>query len=226
VTSNVVADPNPTNGATSVTLTADVSDSTTGNSDIAAAEYFVGTVGADGSGTAMSASDGSFDSSTEGVTAGIDVSGWAVGQYTLYVNGKDAAGNWGATESVVLDVTEAPSTIMYVESIVFSSKVAGPNKFLYTTVKVVDGDGNPLGGVGVEMTLDWDKDNDGAIDGSWNFAGETGSDGTVEFRLLKAPSGYYSATVTGLTLTDYTWDTTKGVTLASCELRDDGTVIQ
>ena len=70
------------------------------------------------------------------------------------MHGKDAAGNWGATESVVLEVTEAPSTIMYVESIIFSSKVAGPNKFLYTTVKVVDGSGNPLEGVRVEMTLD------------------------------------------------------------------------
>ena len=226
VTSNVVADPNPTNGATSVTLTADVDDSTTGNSNVAAAEYFVGTVGADGSGTPMSASDGAFDSPTEGVTASIDVSGWAVGQYTLYVHGKDAAGNWGATESVVLDVTEAPSTIMYVESIVFSSKVAGPNKFLYTTVKVLDGDGNPLGGVRVEMTLDWDKENDGTIDDSWNFAGDTGTDGTVKFTLLKAPSGYYTATVTNLILTDYTWDTTKGVTSASCQLQDDGTVIQ
>ena len=219
VTSNVVADPNPTNGATSVTLTADVDDSTTGNSNVAAAEYFVGTVGADGSGTPMSASDGGFDSSTEGVTASIDVSGWAVGQYTLYVHGRDAAGNWGATESVVLDVAEAPGTIMYyVESIVFSSKVAGPNTFLYTTVKVLDGDGDPLGGVGVEMTLTWDKEGDEMPDGTWNFAGETGSDGTLTFTLLKAPSGHYGATVTELSLADYTWDTAKGVTSASCEL--------
>ncbi|HID10230.1 MAG TPA: T9SS type A sorting domain-containing protein [Candidatus Latescibacteria bacterium] len=160
------------------------------------------------------------------MTVSIDVSGWAVGQYTLYVHGKDAAGNWGATESVVLDVTEAPSTIMYVESIVFSSKVAGPNKFLYTTVKVVDGSGNPLGDVYVEMTLAWDETNDGTVDDSWNFAGDTDVDGTVKFTLLKAPSGYYIATVTNLILTDYTWDTTKGVTSASCELQDDGTVIQ
>ena len=226
VTSNVVADPNPTNGAAFVTLTADVSDATTGNSTIVAAEYFVDTIGADGSGTPMSASDGAFDSATEEVTASIDISGWAVGQYTLYVHGKDAAGNWGATESVVLDVTEAPSTIMYVESIVFSSKVAGPNKFLYTTVKVVDGGSNPLGGVRVEIILDWDKEGDGTIEDSWNFAGDTDTDGTVKFTLLKAPSGYYTATVTNLVLTDYTWDTTKGVTSASCQLLDDGTVIQ
>jgi hypothetical protein len=106
-TTNVVANPNPTNGANTVTLTANVDDSTTGNSIIAAAEYFVDTVGGDGTGTAMSASDAAFDSITEGVTADIDVSGWAVGNYTLYVHGKDAAGNWGGTESVVLEVTEA-----------------------------------------------------------------------------------------------------------------------
>jgi len=226
VTSGVVADPNPTNGATSVALTADVNETTTGNSNIAEAEYFVDTVGADGSGIPMGASDGAFDSLTEEVTASIDVSGWAIDKYTLYVHGKDTVGNWGATESVVLDVTEVPSNIMYVESIVFSSKVAGPNKFLYTTVKVVDGGGSALEGVRVEMTLDWDKENDGTIDDFWNFASDTGTDGTVKFTLVKAPSGYYTATVTNLILTDYTWDTTKGVTSASCELQDDGTVIQ
>jgi len=43
---------------------------------------------------------------------------------------------------------------------------------------------------------------------------------------LKVPSGYYTVTVTNLILTDYTWDTVKGVTSANCQLKDDGTVIQ
>jgi len=115
---------------------------------------------------------------------------------------------------------------MYVESIIFTSKVAGSNKFLYTTVEVVNSDGIALEGVRVEMTLEWDKDNDGTIDDSWNFAGDTGTDGTVKFTLLKAQSGYYTAIVTNLILTDYTWDTTKGVTSASCKLNDDGTITQ
>ena len=212
VTSGVVADPNPTNGATSVTLAADVSDSTTGNSIIAAAEYFMGP---DGPRISMGDSDNTFDSSTERITASIDVSsGWAVGQYTLYVRGQDAEGNWGATESVVLEISEAPSTIMVVDSIVFSYKVAGPNKFLYTTVKVLDGDGDPLGGVGVEMTLTWD----GTSAGPWYFAGETALDGTVKFTLLKAPSGLYTATVSDLSLADYTWVPTKDVTPDPYEL--------
>ncbi len=196
-------------------MTADVDDLTTGNSKIVAAEYRVN----DGSGMTMGASDDNFDSSTESVTATIDISEWYVGQYTLFVRSMDAKGIWGEWESVVLDVTEEPSNIMYVENIVFSSKVSGPNKFLYTTVKVVDGNDNPFDSVRVEMTLD------GTNDDSWNFAGNTGTDGTVKFTLLKAPSGYYTTTVNNLIFTDYIWDVKNGVTSASCDLKDDGTVI-
>jgi len=111
VTSGVNVAPNPTDGAATVTLTATVDDSTTGGSNIAEAEYFVDSVGADGSGTAMAASDGNFNAVSEGVTATIDVSGWADGTYTLYVHGRDSAANWGATDSTTLDVTSAPDII-------------------------------------------------------------------------------------------------------------------
>ena len=47
--------------------------------------------------------------------------------------------------------------------------------------------------------------------GSWDFAGDTGTDGKVKFTLVKAPGGFYTATVTSLTLTGYTWDEDKGV---------------
>ena len=110
VTSGVAASPNPTESATTVTLTATVDDSTTGGSNIAQAEYFIDAVGSDGSGTAMSATDGNFNSMTEGVTASIDVSGWTDGAYTLYVHGRDSSGNWGSTSSTSLDVTTAGDT--------------------------------------------------------------------------------------------------------------------
>ena len=201
VTSNVVADPNPTNGATSVTLTADVSDSTTGNSNITAAEYFVDTVGADGSGTPMSASDGTFDSPTEGVTADIDVSGWAVGQYTLYVHGQDAAGNWGTTESVVLDVTEAPTgneNDMYVWDMVPSTKPGRVFTDVMVTVTIrrdSDADGvaedsdELVSQARVEMLLERGSD-------SWKFAGDTDASGEVTFKLkTTSPDGDYKATI-------------------------------
>jgi len=99
---------------------------------------------------------------------------------------------------------------MCVESIDFDSKVAGPNKFLYTTVKVVDGDGFALKGVGVEMTLTHGTS-------SWDFAGDTGTDGTVKFTLVKAPSGSYTATVNSLTLTGYEWDKDPGKGVISAD---------
>jgi hypothetical protein len=111
VTSTVAASPDPTNGSASVTLTANVDDSTTGNSNIQTAEYFVDSVGADGSGTAMSASDGTFDGVSENVTASVDVSALPDGLHTLYVHGQDdgGTGNWGATDSVAFTKSPPPA---------------------------------------------------------------------------------------------------------------------
>ncbi len=53
---------------------------------------------------AMSASDGTFDATSEGVTASVDTTGWGAGRYLLLVEGQDADGNWGAPTGVFLDV--------------------------------------------------------------------------------------------------------------------------
>ena len=131
------------------------------------------------------------------------------GTHTITASVTDSGGKT-ASASVSITVGTPPSGEINVESIVFSSKVAGPNRFLYTTVKVVDGDSAPLGAVRVEMTLTHESA------GSWNFAGDTGADGTIKFTLGKAPTGNYEALVTNLT----------GQTLATCTLNNDGTVTQ
>ena len=102
VTTNVAA---AGGGGGLVTLTANVSEAATGNSNIAAAEYFIDTLGANGAGTLMSAVDGAFSSPVENVTASVDMSGQTPGDHTLYVHGRDAAANWGAAGSVVVTVT-------------------------------------------------------------------------------------------------------------------------
>ena len=104
---------------------------------------------------------------------------------------------------------------MQIESIVFSAKKAGPNNFLYITVKVVDNSGSPLADVRVDMDLSRES-----VD-TWRFAGDTGSDGTVKFTLNKASNGTYTAEVTSLTLTGYTWDGNNST--SSCILTD-GTI--
>ncbi|MGB3460054.1 MAG: hypothetical protein WBB08_12355 [Halobacteriota archaeon] len=77
---------------------------------IAAAEYFIGSLGVEGTGIPMSASDGAFDSSAERVTASVPIENLITGSHTLYVQGMDSQGNWGNATSVVLDVT-CPITI-------------------------------------------------------------------------------------------------------------------
>ena len=83
------------------TLTATVDDSATGGSTITAAEYFMDTVGAPNTGTAMS---GAFASPTEVVTAAVIV---PPGAHTLYVRGMDSSGNWGTVSSVLVNGGDA-----------------------------------------------------------------------------------------------------------------------
>jgi plastocyanin len=53
---------------------------------------------------AMSAADGSFNSTAEGVTASIDSTGLSVGKHTIFVRGQDSDGNWGAFSAIFLDI--------------------------------------------------------------------------------------------------------------------------
>lgn len=70
-----------------ITITGTVDDSTTGGSLIAGAEYSIG----GGSWTAMAASDGTFDETSEGVTASATAS--TAGSQQVCVRGTDVAGN-------------------------------------------------------------------------------------------------------------------------------------
>jgi hypothetical protein len=102
LTSLLGVSPNPTDGSVDVTLTASVSDVTTGNSNIAAAEYFIDSTGANGSGTAMA---GAFATPTESVSSTITaatLAGLSLGNHTIYVHGQDSAGNWGSFATVTL----------------------------------------------------------------------------------------------------------------------------
>jgi subtilisin family serine protease len=142
--------------------------------------------------------------------------------YYYVVEAVDTSWNEGPQSAEASGTTSAlpENRYMYVKSISFSTKVAGPNIFLYTDIKVVDGDARPLGNVEVDMTLQWDGR------GIWPYADTTSPDGTVRFTKNKASSGEYTAEVKSLTLTNHTWDQTRGVKLNNCQLQDNGTVVQ
>jgi hypothetical protein len=117
VTSGVSASPNPNNGGQgyntsvpAVRVFASFSDVATGNSNIAAAEGFLDTVGATGTGFVFVASDGSFNSPSETGFGDIPlavIGGLSQGNHTIYVHAKDAAGNWGAMSTTILVIQKS-----------------------------------------------------------------------------------------------------------------------
>jgi FtsP/CotA-like multicopper oxidase with cupredoxin domain len=120
-TSGVVAAPNPNNGAyplnTStpvVRVTASFSDVASGNSNIVAAEGFLDTVGANGTGLFFGATDGVFNSPAESGFGDFPlpvINTLSEGVHTIYVHAKDASGVWGAMSTTTLTIEKTAPTL-------------------------------------------------------------------------------------------------------------------
>jgi PKD repeat protein len=52
----------------------------------------------------MTASDGSFNEKNEDIQATIDTTGFSEGRYTIFVESKDANGNWGVPSAIFLEI--------------------------------------------------------------------------------------------------------------------------
>lgn len=116
VPSHVTAAPNPSDGLTDVTVTADLSDSTTGGSNVDAAEFVVDdavTVGV-GFGVTMSGSFGGPNAAVSGILPAVPpdpatcvdvhdaaLSCLAAGKHRIFVRALDSAGNWGVIGATV-----------------------------------------------------------------------------------------------------------------------------
>ncbi len=91
--------PNAIVTGSTVTFRGTADDTNRGNSAIAGAELFAGPApGADGTGTAMSASDGTFNTVAENVVW-TGTAPWPVGNTCFWVHAQDVNGNWGPHES-------------------------------------------------------------------------------------------------------------------------------
>jgi hypothetical protein len=121
VTSNVIAAKNPNNGALPLNASQPVvrvtaTMASTG-STVSAAEGFIDAVGATGAGFPFVPSDGTWNSATEIGTSDIPlatINALSAGNHTIYVRGKDAAGNWGATSTTILVIDKTAPTIISV----------------------------------------------------------------------------------------------------------------
>jgi len=77
------------------------------NANVSGVEGFIDTVGPTGSGFPLLPQDGVFDESGENAYYNIPIVNFITlrqGVHTLYVRGRDAAGNWGATAAVTITI--------------------------------------------------------------------------------------------------------------------------
>ncbi len=110
-------------------ISANVNDMSTGNSTIAAAEFFFDALGAPGSGRALAPSDGAFDSPTEAVQslAGVEPTWSSPSCHPIYIRGQDAAGNWGAASAtqVCIQGTAGPDTTPPIAPVIAGARLSG-----------------------------------------------------------------------------------------------------
>ncbi len=81
--------------------------------NVTEAEYYIDSYPWQSGATAyaMSASDGNFNSNSEGVSATIDTTGLSEGQHMIYVRAKDATGQWGAGSAGFLTLTNTAPNV-------------------------------------------------------------------------------------------------------------------
>jgi PKD repeat protein len=79
--------------------------------NIGGAEYFIDTEGIDGTGIAMSPSDGTWGGSTETVESIVDTTDLSAGQHYILVHGRNVNGDWGPFTAVFLIIEQADPPI-------------------------------------------------------------------------------------------------------------------
>ena len=96
--------PSLTNGSATAVIAVHATgdDTATGGSNITAAEYFIGAVGADGSGASLAVNVAAPVASLDGSIPSAIVNAMAEGAHLLSIHSQDAAGNWGAPTTIIL----------------------------------------------------------------------------------------------------------------------------
>jgi len=116
--SGLTANPSPNNGSTglstsvpAVRVTGTFTDAL---SNVAAGEGFIDTLGVNGTGFVFIATDGVFNTATESGYSDIPlpvIGTLSTGNHNIIIHGKDTAGNWGATSTVVLVIDKLPPSV-------------------------------------------------------------------------------------------------------------------
>ncbi len=106
VSSHVTVSPNPSNGLADVTVTADLSEATTGNANVDQAEIVIDDPAplAPGSGIPMAAFAPAIDVAATGTIPQTTLAALAAGKHTVFVRAHDSVGNWGVVGGVIFNL--------------------------------------------------------------------------------------------------------------------------
>jgi len=189
---------------TSVELTANIADHRYGSdtkTNVAAAEYFVDAPGADGSGIAMAASDGSYGGLTENVLATVDTSSLSVGTHYILVHGKGTNNYWGPFTAVFVEVTEPePTDTAHVHAMKVTYRAARVGYAITGQVKVVDQNNAVVGGAVVSGVYTLPSGSSQAVQGT------TLANGIANLKLKGTQAGTYKLCVTDIVKSGYLYD--------------------
>ena len=127
------------------------------------------------------------------------------GNHTITAEATDSGGKT-SSDSISITVGTPPAeAAMHVAAIDMWYTSAGPNRFIYTKVTIVDSINDPVSGATVylETTL---PDNSKA-----SGSGDTGDDGTVTFKLKSQQKGTYTSMVTDVVKSGWVYDSDANV---------------
>ncbi len=102
--SNLSVAPNPVTANAPVTLTADFDSTATSGLNVTEWEYFINSIGPDGTGISMTVGAPAPATAVATTVPTSALSLVPAGDVTFYIHGKDANGTWGPVNSVILDL--------------------------------------------------------------------------------------------------------------------------
>jgi len=124
------------------------------------------------------------------------------GTHTITAGVSDSGGKSAASSVTITVGTPVEPTQVGVTSITYNASGGRyGDKHMSVTVALVDDFGDSVAGASVTIRLD-----NTTTGGSWNGAGTTEIDGTLSYKLLNAPAGCYTTTVTGVSAAGLAWD--------------------
>ncbi len=141
----------PATGGSSVAINAAANDTASGNQNISAGEYFIDTAGLAGTGTPMTVGAASPNTTLTATISSASIASLSMGNHTIYVRARDAAGNWSTAISATLTITDStPPT--------FTGITLAPNSIAFGTASIamsVNGASDGANGSGVSGGEYW-----------------------------------------------------------------------